>query len=176
VERNSTEPDRLRELAKGLVDQAPDVLVGASQFAAVELKKGSTTIPIVFATAPNPVGTGLVESLARPGGNVTGLSILVPDTTGKRLSLFMEAIPSLRRVALIFDPKEPAYNTNPSSYDAPAKALGLEVRPVEFQSPETIAQTFAAVARDGLDGGAHGVAPSRGRSPGEGWHRHTGWH
>ena len=111
VERNSAEPARLRELAKELVDQAPDVLVAASQLGAVELKKGTTTIPIVFATAPNPVGTGLVESLARPGGNVTGLSILVVDTTGKRLSLLKEAVPSLRRVALIFDPREPAYNT-----------------------------------------------------------------
>jgi len=151
VERNSAEATRLRDLARQLVDQAPDVLVGGSQLAAVELKRATTTIPIVFATAPNPIGTGLVESLARPGGNVTGLSMMVVDTTGKRLSLLKEAVPSLRRVALIFDPKEPAYLTNSSSYAEPAKALGIELRLVEFQSADAIAQTFSAVAKDGFD-------------------------
>jgi putative ABC transport system substrate-binding protein len=152
LHRSSKEPLRLRELAKELVDQAPDVIIGSSQLAAVELKQATTTIPIVFATSPNPIGSGLVESLAHPGGNITGLSLMTVDTSGKRLGLFKEAIPSLHRVALLFDPKEPPYLTNISSYSDTVKALGLELRPVEIPSPDAIAQTFSAIAKDGFDG------------------------
>jgi putative ABC transport system substrate-binding protein len=160
AERHSADLSRLGELARELVDEAPDVLVGGSQLTAVELKKATSTIPIVFATAPNPIGTGLVDSLARPGGNVTGLSIMVVDTTGKRLSLFKEAVPALRRIALIYDSREPAYFTNPSSYADPARALGIDVQPVEFQSTDAIAETFSAVAKGGFDGAiAVGIAP-----------------
>jgi len=160
LHRSSNEPLRLRELAKELVDQAPDVIIASSQLAAVELKQATTTIPIVFATAPNPVDSGLIESLARPGGNITGLSLMTVDTSGKRLGLFKEAIPSLHRVALLFDPKEPPYLTNISSYSDTVKALGLELRPVEIPSPDAIAQTFSVIAREGFDGAvAVGLAP-----------------
>jgi putative ABC transport system substrate-binding protein len=160
LERSSTKPLRLRELAKELVDQVPDVIVAATQLAAVELKQATATIPIVFASAPDPVGTGLVKSLAHPGGNVTGLSLMTVDTSSKRLSLFKEAVPSLHRVALLFDPKEPPYFTNISSYSDTAKALGLELRPVEIPSPDAIAQTFSVIAREGFDGAvAVGLAP-----------------
>jgi putative tryptophan/tyrosine transport system substrate-binding protein len=152
VERVSNDAREFRELAKELVDQAPDVIVASSQLAALDLKQATTTIPIVFATAPNPLGSGLVESLARPGGNATGLSLMVVDTSGKRLDLFKEAVPTLRRVALIFDPKEPPYFTNVASYAEPAKALGLELRHVEISSPDAIAPTYSAIAKDGFDG------------------------
>jgi putative ABC transport system substrate-binding protein len=69
LHRSANEPLRLRELSKELVDQAPDVIIASSQLAAIEIKRATTTIPIVFATSPNPVGSGLVESLAHPGGN-----------------------------------------------------------------------------------------------------------
>src|SRR5262249_41952752 len=151
LHRSSNDPHRLRELAKELVDQAPDVIIASSQLAAVELKQATTTIPIVFATAPNPVASGLVQSLARPGGNLTGLSLFITDTSGKRLSLFKEAVPSLRRVALVFDPKEPPYLTNVSSYSDAAKALGVELHHVEVSSPDAIAQTFSTIAKDGFD-------------------------
>jgi putative tryptophan/tyrosine transport system substrate-binding protein len=160
LERASARPLRLRELAKELVDRAPDVIVAATQLAAVELKQFTATIPIVFASAPDPVGTGLVKSLSHPGGNVTGLSLLTVDTSGKRLSLFKEAVPSLRRVALLFDPKEPPYNTNISSYSEAAKALGIDLRPVEIPSSDAIERTFSTIAKEGFDGAvAVGIAP-----------------
>src|SRR5262245_18302867 len=98
LDRSSNNPHRLRELAKELVDEAPDVIFASSHSSAVELKQATTRIPVVFATAPNPVASGLVETLAHPGGNLTGLSLFTIDTSGKRLSLFKEAVPSLRRL------------------------------------------------------------------------------
>ena len=142
----------LHEFAKEVVDQAPDVIITSSDLGAVELKRATTTIPIVFATSPNPVRSGLVESLARPGGNITGLSIIVDDLAGKRLSLFKEAVPSLRRIALLADPKWSGFALDLSSNLQAAKALGLELRLVEVPSPEAIAQTFSAIAKDGFDG------------------------
>jgi putative tryptophan/tyrosine transport system substrate-binding protein len=152
LQRYSSEPLRLRELAKELVDQAPDVIITSSDLAAIELKRATTTIPIVFATSPNPVRSGLVESLARPGGNVTGLSIIVDDLAAKRLSLFKEAVPSLRRIALLADPKWSGFALDLSSNSDAAKALGLELRLVEVPSAEVIAQTFSAIAQNGFDG------------------------
>jgi putative ABC transport system substrate-binding protein len=151
LQRYSSQP-LLRELAKELVDQAPDVIIASSDLAAIELKRATTTIPIVFATSPNPVSSGLVESLAHPGGNATGLSIIVDDLAGKRLSLFKEAVPSLRRIALLADPKWSGFALDLLSNSQAAKALGLELRLVEVPSPEAIAQTFSAIAKDGFDG------------------------
>jgi putative ABC transport system substrate-binding protein len=146
--------------SKALVDQAPNVLVAASQQAAVELKQATATIPIVFATAPNPLGSGLVASLAHPGGNATGLSLMVSDIAGKRLSLLKEAVPTLRRVAIVFDPKEPPYFPNVAAFPEPAKALGLDVQLVEVPAVDAIGQTFSAIAKDGLDGAiAAGILP-----------------
>jgi putative tryptophan/tyrosine transport system substrate-binding protein len=160
VERGSADLGQLREYAKVLVDQAPDVLVGASQLAAIELKQATATIPIVFATAPNPLGGGLVQSLAYPGGNATGLSLMVGDISGKRLGLLKEAVPTLRRVAIVFDPKEPPYFTNVASFPEPAKALGLDLRLVEIPSADAVAQTFSAIAKDGFDAAiAAGIMP-----------------
>jgi len=152
LQRYSAEPLRLRELAKELIDQAPDVIVASSDLAAIDLKRATTTIPIVFATSPNPVSSGLVESLAHPGGNITGLSIIVDDLAGKRLSLFKEAVPSLRRIALLADPKWSGFALDLSSNSQAARALGLELRLVEVPSPEAIAQSFSAIAQEGFDG------------------------
>jgi putative tryptophan/tyrosine transport system substrate-binding protein len=152
LQRSTADPLVLREFARELLQQAPDVVIASSQMGALELQRVTTTVPIVFATAPNPLGTGLVDSLAHPGRNITGLSLLTADTSGKRLGLLKEAIPRLHRVALVFDPKEPTYNTNVASYADPAKALGLDLRHVEIPSPDAIAPTFAAIAKDGFDG------------------------
>src|SRR5262249_2032165 len=117
-----------------------------------DLKQATTTIPIVFATSPNPVRSGLVENLARPGGSITGLSIMVDDLAGKRLGLFKEAVPSLRRIALLADPKWSGFALDVSSNSQPAKALDLELRVVEIPSPDAIAQAFSAIAKDGFGG------------------------
>ena len=95
-------PERFRTLAQELVDEKPDVIIAVTTIGAVELKRATTTIPIVFVLAQDdPVRDGLVESLARPGGNVTGLSLMAIDLNGKRFELLKEAVPSLSRVALL---------------------------------------------------------------------------
>jgi putative ABC transport system substrate-binding protein len=152
IHRSTNEPPRLHELAKDLVDQAPDVIIASSPLVAIQLKKATTTIPIVFAIAPNPVGSGIVDSLARPGGNITGLSIMADDTAGKRLGYFKEAVSTLRRTALLADPKDPSFAAYLSMYSDAAKSLGFELRAVEVPSPDEIGPIFSAIAKDGYDG------------------------
>src|SRR6516162_5858907 len=96
-------PDRFRTLAQELVDEKPDVIIAVTLAGAPALKKATRTIPIVFVLVPDPIGSGLAESLARPGGNVTGLSLMAIDLSGKRFELLKEAVPSLSRVALLLD-------------------------------------------------------------------------
>ena len=95
--------ERLPDLATELVRLKVDVIVATAQ-AVLPAKKASATIPIVFGAAADPVGSGLVSSLARPGGNITGLSVMVPDLDGKRLELLKEAFPKVARVAFLWQP------------------------------------------------------------------------
>ncbi|HET9296586.1 MAG TPA: ABC transporter substrate-binding protein [Candidatus Binatia bacterium] len=97
-------PKRLPDLAAELVGLKVDVIVTIGPGATLAAKKASATIPIVFASANDPVGTGLVSSLAQPGGNITGLSLMVPDLDGKRLELLKEAFPKVARVAFLWNP------------------------------------------------------------------------
>jgi putative tryptophan/tyrosine transport system substrate-binding protein len=101
-------PDRFRILAQELVDEKPDVIIAVTGFGAAEAKRATSTIPIVVTVAYDAVGMGLVESLGRPGGNVTGLSLMAVDLSGKRLELLKEAVPSLSRVALLVDFSTPS--------------------------------------------------------------------
>jgi putative ABC transport system substrate-binding protein len=102
------QPERFRTLARELVESKVDVIIAVTALGAVMLNQATSTTPIVFVIAPDPVGTQLVKSLAHPGGNLTGLSIMVPDLSGKRLALLKEAVPNLSRVAQLFDPSEPS--------------------------------------------------------------------
>src|SRR5262249_35141058 len=99
--------DRLSELAAELVRLKVDVIVAAGTLAALSAKRATSTIPIVMTTAGDPLGSGLVTSLARPGGNVTGLSLMVPDIGGKRLELLRELLPSASRVAVLWNVANP---------------------------------------------------------------------
>jgi putative ABC transport system substrate-binding protein len=146
------QPERFRTLARELVESKVDVIVAVTALGAVMLKQATSTIPIVFVLAPDPVGTQLVESLAHPGGNATGLSLMVPDLSGKHLALLKEAIPNLARVAFLFDPREPIASRGRAAYLKAAKDLGLSFSPVEVTSPEAIEQAFSEIARDGFDG------------------------
>jgi putative ABC transport system substrate-binding protein len=103
-------PDRFQTLAQELIDAKPDAIIAVTVLGAVALRKLTNTIPIVFVLVPDPIGSGLVESLARPGGNATGLSLIFIDLSGKRLELLKEAIPNLSRVALLVDPTFTARN------------------------------------------------------------------
>src|SRR5215467_5257624 len=96
--------DRLPELARELVALKPNVIVATNDVAIASVRGETQTIPIVMAFSSDPAGAGFVASLARPGGNVTGLSTLSPETSGKRLELLREVVPGLSRVALLWTP------------------------------------------------------------------------
>jgi putative tryptophan/tyrosine transport system substrate-binding protein len=136
--------DRKAEIAAEFVRLKADVIVtdGGSTLAA---KNVTSVIPIVFALASDPLGRGLVTSLARPGGNVTGLSLLAPDLAGKRLQVMREILPGLRRLAIMFDVGYPSAVLEVGEVHATAGALGLEVAPLEIQRAEDIAPAFEAL-------------------------------
>jgi putative ABC transport system substrate-binding protein len=149
-------PDRFRILARELVDEKPDVIIDVLVRGAVELKKLTDTIPIVVVIVADPVGYGLVKSLARPESNATGLSLMTTDLSGKRLEILKEAVPNLSQVALLLDPTVVAKEKVISANEVAAQALGLSVRPVEIGSPEEIEPTFAKMVQDGINGIAIG--------------------
>jgi putative tryptophan/tyrosine transport system substrate-binding protein len=145
-------PDRFRTLAKELVDLKPDLIIAVSNLDMVEVKRATSTIPIVFVLALDPVGQGIVESLARPGGNATGLSIMAIDLSGKRLELLKEAVPNLSRVALLLDPTVTFKDRLIKSHQAAAEALGISLWPAELSAPDDIEPVFAKMAQDRADG------------------------
>jgi len=153
-------PDRFRTLAQELVDEKPDVIIDIVLLGAVELKKRTDTIPIVFVIVADPVGFGLVKSLARPGGNATGLSLMTTDLSGKRLEILKEAVPSLSQVALLLDPTVLAKEKVIKAHQVAAEALGLSLRPIEIGAPDEIEPAFAKMVQDGVNGAAIGPAGS----------------
>jgi putative tryptophan/tyrosine transport system substrate-binding protein len=128
------------EIAAEFVRQKVDIIV--TYGGAVTILKQATSIPIVFAIAVDPVGIGLVASLSHPGGNVTGLSIQTTDLAGKRLELYRELVPGLRRLAIIFDAGYPAAVLASREVQAVARTFGLEVAPHEIRRVEDIAPVF----------------------------------
>jgi putative ABC transport system substrate-binding protein len=143
--------ERAAAIAAEFVRLKVSVIVtsGTPQTAAV--KQATSIIPIVFATAGDPVSTGLVASLARPGGNVTGLSVQAADLVGKRLELFREVVPGLGRLAIIGNIGNPFIVEELSEVRAAAGSLGLEVVPQEIQRKEDIVPAIEAL-RGRVDG------------------------
>jgi putative ABC transport system substrate-binding protein len=137
-------PERVAEIAAEFVQRKVDVIVSNGPSIAI-LKRATATIPIVFAVAKDPVGGGLVKSLARPGGNVTGLSVEEVDTAGKRLELLREVLPRLHRVAIMFDAGYPSAVQEMDNLQSAARALGLEITPLEIRRAEDIAPAFASL-------------------------------
>jgi putative tryptophan/tyrosine transport system substrate-binding protein len=137
-------PERYAEIATEFVRLKVDVIVTNSIGAAAS-KQATAVIPIVFAIAPDPVGSGLVTSLARPGGNVTGLSIQATDLAGKRLELLREVVPRLGRLAIMADVGNPQVVLEMGEVQAAARTLGLEVTPLEIRRAEDIAPAFEAL-------------------------------
>ncbi len=137
-------PERYAEIAAEFVRLKVDVIVTVGTAVPI-VKQATALIPIVFAVAIDPVGNGQVASLARPGGNVTGLSIQAAELAGKRLELLREVVPQLHWLAIIFD----AGNTQPmlemGETQAAARTLGLEVAPLEIRRTEDIAPAFEAL-------------------------------
>jgi putative tryptophan/tyrosine transport system substrate-binding protein len=138
--------ERYAQAAAELVALQPDVIVTPLGDAAVlALKNATTTTPVVMLVAADPVGTGLVTSLARPGGNITGMSILAPDVSGKRLALLKEAIPRVTRVALLWNSADPGKVSELRYTEAAATALRLTVHPVEVRAGGDFPRAFSII-------------------------------
>jgi putative ABC transport system substrate-binding protein len=136
--------ERNAEIAAELVRLKVDVIVTTGA-AAVAAKQATSVIPIVFAIAGDPIGAGLVASLARPGGNVTGLSLQNTDVAGKRVELLREVFPGLRRLAIMANPDSPDMVLEMGEVQAAARTLGLESATFEIRRPEDIAPAFEAI-------------------------------
>jgi putative ABC transport system substrate-binding protein len=137
--------ERFAEIAAEFVRLKVDVIVTAGTAAVVAAKQATSVIPIVFAVAGDPVGTGLVTSLARPGGNVTGLSLQAPDIAGKRLELLREVVPGLRRLAILANVGSPLAVLEIREVQATARTLGFEVATSEIRRADDIAPAFDAL-------------------------------
>jgi putative tryptophan/tyrosine transport system substrate-binding protein len=134
--------ERFAKLADELARLKVDVIVTHNTPPTLAAKQATSLIPIVFATAGDPVGTGIVSSLARPGGNVTGLSSQSPDAAGKRLELLREVVPGLRRLAVLTDVANPFTEREKSEVQQAARILGLELAAVEIRRAEDIDSAF----------------------------------
>ena len=134
--------ERFAEIAAKFVRHKVDVIVTSATAAIVAAKQATSVIPIVFAAAGDPVGTGLVASLARPSGNVTGLSIQQTDVAAKRLELLREFVPGLRRLAILANVDGPAVLLDMREVQTTARPLGLEVVTSEIRRGEDIAPAF----------------------------------
>ena len=141
--------ERFAEIAAEFVQLKADVILtsGGAGFAA---KQATSTIPIVSVILPDPVGSGLVASLARPGANLTGLSIQLTDLAGKRLELLREVVPGLRRLAFLLDTGYPAMLLEMSEVQALSNTLGIEITKLEIRKPEDLLPAFETL-KDGAD-------------------------
>jgi putative ABC transport system substrate-binding protein len=142
--------DRLAVLAAELVALNIDVIVAPGTPQALAAKQATRTLPIVFATAADPVGSGLVTSLARPGGNVTGLSILAPALVSKRLELLTQALPGVSRVAVLWQPgghDERTDNDILKEAGVAARVLGVRLQFVEVRGPADFDRAFSDMTR-----------------------------
>ena len=138
--------ERLPLLAAELVRLKPDVLVVSITVAALATRNATTTIPIVMVNVDDPVGSGLIASLARPGGNVTGLSRLTPELIGKNLELLKEAVPRAVRVAVLSNPRNPLHPELVRNAKLAARSLGVQLKVVEAGAPKELEGAFSTMA------------------------------
>jgi putative ABC transport system substrate-binding protein len=122
--------DRLAALAQELLHQHPDVLLVSTTPGNVAAKAATATIPIVMVAIADPVGVGLIHSLARPGGNMTGITNIIAELAGKRLELLKELVPTASRIAVLVNPDNPNATPQMRSAEAAARSVGLELHPV----------------------------------------------
>ena len=137
--------ERFPALATELIRLQVDVLLSVNTPGALAAKDATTTIPIVMLGVGDPVGSGLVASLARPGGNVTGVTSLSPDLVGKQLEFLKEMLPTLSRVAVLWNPANPANALRVREADVAAQRLGVQLHLLEASGPEAFDSAFAAM-------------------------------
>jgi putative ABC transport system substrate-binding protein len=140
--------DRYSALTADLVRLKVDVIVAVGGRATQDAQRATRTIPIVMSVVIDPLGSGLVASLARPGGNVTGLTIMASDLVGKQLELLKEVVPKISRVALLWNPANPGSAPQLREAEAAARALGVRLQTLEARDPQEIGSAFAAMTRE----------------------------
>lgn len=141
---------QLAEMAADLVARKMDIIVAATTPAVVAAKRATTTIPIVMAAAADPVGSGLVASLAQPGGNVTGVDAAVAELSGTLLGLLREAIPSATRMGLVLNTSDPFHLRLIESVQSANRNLGLDLRTFGLARPGELASAFERMAGEGI--------------------------
>ena len=141
--------DGLHLLAEELVRANVDLIVGAATPVIQALKNATKTIPIVMLVAADPVGTGFVASLARPGGNITGMAAISPELAGKRTELLREVLPKLSRVAFLAHGRDPAHKLFVKEAQDAAKSFGMKFQPVVIGGPEEFESAFSIMIKEG---------------------------
>ena len=145
--------ERLAPLAQELIHLHPDVLLVATTPGNVAAKAATSTIPIVMVLVADPVGAGIVSSLARPGGNITGVTNIVAELAGKRLEVLKEIVPTASRVAVIVNPDNPNAPPQMRSAEVAARTLGIRLGPVlAVRSPSDLDKAFEAAVHAHADG------------------------
>jgi len=147
------QPERFFSLAAELVQLKVDVLIAVTRQAALAAQRATTTIPTVFIAVPDPVGSKLVDNLARPGGNMTGLTNMAVELVPKRMEILKEAIPGLSRMALLVNASVPdAARSYIEVAQTAARPLGFTLQPVEIRTPADIERAFALITQSRLQG------------------------
>lgn len=144
--------DRYPALVADLVEQRVEVIVAANTPAALAARAAAPGTPLVFAGVGDPVASGLVASLARPGGNATGVTLLTPELTPKRLELLKEAVPELKLVAVLWNPDIKGHARELGDLEAMSGMLGVRLVPVAVREPQDLDAAFASMSRGGANG------------------------
>jgi hypothetical protein len=145
------EPTRLRELALELVRLKVDIIVASQTPAVTAARQATTEIPIVMASAGDPVATGLISSLARPGGNITGLSGTAAEASAKTLELIREVLPSTRRVAVLANAPDPFSRPYVEQIEQAGRALGIAIQTIMVRGVEELDAAFATMDKERAD-------------------------
>jgi putative ABC transport system substrate-binding protein len=144
--------ERFPSLAAECVRLQADVIIAVTTPGALAAKKATSIIPIVSPATGDPVASGIVASLARPGGNVTGLSLMGPGLSGKRLALLKETVAGISRAAVLANFADPIATPQVSEMESAARALGIHLRAYDVRTPGALSGAFAAAAREGAEG------------------------
>jgi putative tryptophan/tyrosine transport system substrate-binding protein len=144
-------PERIRELAEELVRLKVDVIMAPSSIYTGAAKRATSTIPIVFLSHADPLGSGHIASLGHPGGNVTGVSLMMTETNVKGLELFKEAVAGLSLVAVIWDPATPSHGPGLKAVEAAGPSLGLRILSVPVRSATEYESAFSTMLREHAD-------------------------
>jgi putative ABC transport system substrate-binding protein len=157
--RRAETVDQLPELAAELVRMNVDVIFAPSSTQVEAARQVTNTIPIVFANHADPVGVGHVASLAQPGGNITGLSVLLTDLVAKQLEILMEAVPQATRIGVLFSPTAPSHRPAVQAVETAGQTLGVQLQLVPALTAEDFDGAFAMMARERVGGCLVVVAP-----------------